>query len=224
LIECFDRPKEACWSNATRVLAYPNGQFFLGQFSSRDGLDDFHRVNFLCDQFKSVQLQEHVDNGKRDALITVGKAVVSRKRIPVGCCEAFKRKSGHGVTELVLRPAKSRFQFSDPYGPGKATVLGYQLGVHRRNGTQWYPNRSFHRRLMPNLFCECPQRVAIFLSRSAERLHGGFKIRVERRQSCAIRVRDYMKRVAFRYPHLIGDFLWQDHSQGVTDLSKFYGH
>jgi hypothetical protein len=111
LIACVDRPAGTCWSNATRVFAYPRGQFILGQHSSRNGLDDFRRINFLCGQFASVQLQEHIDDGKRDALVTVGKAMVSRERIPVGCCEALKRWSGHGVTGLVLRPAESRFRY-----------------------------------------------------------------------------------------------------------------
>src|SRR5579859_3765296 len=153
---------EACWSNVTRVFADPRGQFILGQFSSRDGLDDFRRVNFLCGQFASVQLEEHVDDGKRDALITVGKAMVSRKRIPVGCREALKRGSGHGVIVLVLGPAESRFQISDPHGPGKAAVLANQLGVHRCHGTQWYPNRLFHRPLIPTYFASARSALRYF--------------------------------------------------------------
>ncbi len=106
------------------MFAYPRGQLFLGQFSGRDGLDDPGSINFFGSQFSPVHLQEHINDSKRDALITIGKTMVTRKRIPICCCQAFNRGGRIGIAVLVLRPTESRFQLSDPHGPGKAAVLG----------------------------------------------------------------------------------------------------
>ena len=106
------------------MFAYPRGQLFLGELSGCDELDYLGSINLLCSQFPAVHLQEDVNDGKRDTLITFGKTMITCKRIPVCSCEALKRRRGIGIAELMLRPAESRFQLSYPHGAGKAAVLG----------------------------------------------------------------------------------------------------
>jgi len=91
------------------VSGDPIGQLFLGYFPGRDALKGICGISFICHKLALIHLQENVDDGECDALIAVGKAMVSRKRIAIGCSESLKRWRWSPIAKLLLRPAKCRF-------------------------------------------------------------------------------------------------------------------
>jgi hypothetical protein len=95
---------------------------FLGDSSSRDGADDFGGIDFLGSQFSPVHLQKHINDRKRNALISVGEAMIACKPKPICRCQSLKRR-WIGIPVLVPWPRESRFEIGDTCGSEESAVL-----------------------------------------------------------------------------------------------------